>query len=974
MDVNELNRRVSAARAETEARGETFYPGASRVHLAAFPPRERWNDWVELDSKAWPRRVEKRYMLVPTTCFNCESACGLLAYVDRDSLQVRKVEGNPEHPGSRGRNCAKGPATVNQITDPDRILHPLKRVGARGEGKWARVTWDEALDDIAGRIRAAMDEGRHREVMYHVGRPGEDGFTERVMAAWGVDGHNSHTNICSSGARAGYHFWMGMDRPSPDHANAKVMLLVSSHLEAGHYFNPHAQRIIEAKKGGAKLIVLDIRLSNTATHADHWLSPYPGSEPAIFLAIAAWMIRERRYDRDFVRRWWNWADYMEAVHGRPDATFEDFEAALEEVYAEHTFDFAAAESGIDAGVLREVAALVASAGTRLATHNWRSAAAGNLGGWQVSRTLFLLNALLGAIATEGGTFPNAWNKFVPRPIHLPARHPATWNEMTWPREYPLALMEMSFLLPYLTKERGGYVDVYFTRVYNPVWTNPDGFGWIEMLTDPERIGLHVAMTPTWSESAFFADYVLPMGHSTERHDLTSYEQYDGQWIGFRQPVLRAARTRLGETIRDTREVNPGEVWEENEFWIELTWRIDPDGALGIRSFFESRQRPGEKIGLDEYYGWMFEHSVPGLPAAAAAEGVTPLEYMRRYGAFEVARGVGAVHEERVPDAELDDVRVDGTGRVYSHAPKPPSPNVVPLPPMEGDAEGRRRVGVRVDGEILRGFPTPTGRLEFWSRTLHDWGWPELALPGYVRSHVHRQNLDRDQMCLISTFRLPVHVHTRSANAKWLEEIAHTNPLWIHPTDAARLGIGATGDLVRVETEIGHFVIKAWVTEGIRPGVVACSHHMGRWKPEGNDGQRMGMATVALEHEASEWGLRRKAGVGPFASSDADTMRIWWTDVGVHQNLTHAVHPDPISGSHCWHQAVRVAPARPGDAYGDIHVDRERAQAVYHKWLEMTRPADRYSPDGTRRPYWLLRPVRPEREAYRLPSGTEPAML
>ena len=162
-DFNELNRRVSAARSDTESRGETFYPGASRIHLAAFPPKERWNDWVELDSKSWPKRVEKRYMLVPTTCFNCESSCGLLAYVDRDTLQVRKFEGNPEHPGSRGRNCAKGPATINQITDPDRILHPLRRVGKRGEGKWEQVSWDEALDDIGARIRKAMEEDRHNE-------------------------------------------------------------------------------------------------------------------------------------------------------------------------------------------------------------------------------------------------------------------------------------------------------------------------------------------------------------------------------------------------------------------------------------------------------------------------------------------------------------------------------------------------------------------------------------------------------------------------------------------------------------------------------------------------------------------------------------------------------------------------------------------------------------------------------------------
>src|ERR1043166_9670725 len=290
---------------------ETFYPGPSRSHLAAFPPKERWGDWTELDSRAWPQRKERHYSIVPTTCFNCESACGLLAYIDKVTGEVQKFEGNPEHPGSRGRNCAKGPATLNQVTDPDRILYPLKRVGKRGEGKWERTTWDEALDTIAKRIRAAIVENRREEVMYHVGRPGEDGFTERILAAWGIDGHNSHTNICSSGSREGYQLWMGLDRPSPDHANAKVILLISAHLESGHYFNPHAQRVIEGKANGAKLIVFDTRLSNTATHADYFIAPYPGSEAAILLAIANYLIQNGLYNREFVRKWWNWEEYLE---------------------------------------------------------------------------------------------------------------------------------------------------------------------------------------------------------------------------------------------------------------------------------------------------------------------------------------------------------------------------------------------------------------------------------------------------------------------------------------------------------------------------------------------------------------------------------------------------------------------------------------------------------------------------------------
>ncbi len=968
MPLENLNDRIRAARAEVEARGETFYPGPSRIHLAAFPPKERWDDWVELDAKAWPKRVERRYTLVPTTCFNCESACGLLAYIDRESLQVRKFEGNPEHPGSRGRNCAKGPATLTQVTDPDRILQPLKRTGPRGSGTWEPVSWDDALDDIAGRVRKAIIEQRQNEVMYHVGRPGEDGFTERILAAWGVDGHNSHTNVCSSNGRAGYQYWMGFDRPSPDFANAKVIVLVSAHLETGHYFNPHAQRIIEARKDGAKLIVFDSRLSNTATHADYWVPSYPGSEPAVLLSVASYLIRHGLYNRDFVRRWWNWRQYLEVEHPEVEPTFENFEQVLRQLYADYTFEFAAREAGVDVEVIEAVAMTVATAGTRLATHNWRSAAAGNEGGWQVSRTIFFLNALMGAVATSGSTFPNAWNKFVPKPIHTPP-HPQTWNELTWPVEYPLAMNELSFLLPHFLKEGRGVLDVYFTRVYNPVWTNPDGFSWIEVLTDERVMNLHVALTPTWNETAYFADYVLPMGHAPERHDIHSYETHDGQWIGFRQPVMRALRNRLGQPVADTREVNPGEVWEENEFWIELTWRIDPDGSLGIRRHVESKREPGAKLSVDEYYAYLFEHSVPGLPARAATENLTPLEYMRRYGAFEVSRRVGARYEEEVGGEELQDTVDDRYGRVLTRAPKPASLNIVPVPSPEGDSDGRRPVGVRIDGTVHRGFPTPSGLLEFYSRTLAQWGWPEHAIPTYIKSHVHPDHLGSDEKALISTFRLPVHIHTRSANAKWLDEIAHTNPVWLNTGDAQALGL-STGDLVRVETKIGHFVARAWVTEGIRPGVVACSHHMGRWKIH-DDGQRQLMATVDLAHEGTRWGLTRERGVEPYRTSDPDTARIWWTDAGVHQNMTFPVHPDPVSGQHCWHQPVRVRKAEPGDRYGDVVVDTSKSMEAYRAWLAKTRSALQFSPDRTRRPFWLLRPLKPAKTYFKLPETPAP---
>ena len=197
----------------------------------------------------------------------------------------------------------------------------MKRVGKRGEGKWKRIRWEEALEEIAEKMRESRSR-RKDGIMYHVGRPGEDGYTNRCIQAWGVDGHNSHTNICSASARAGYFLWAAGDRPSPDHANARVIMLISSHLETGHYFNPHAQRIMEGKEKGAKIITFDPRLSNTASKSDVWLPSWPGSETVILLAIANYLIQNDLYDKPFVERWVNWEETLEHFSKHPDPTID----------------------------------------------------------------------------------------------------------------------------------------------------------------------------------------------------------------------------------------------------------------------------------------------------------------------------------------------------------------------------------------------------------------------------------------------------------------------------------------------------------------------------------------------------------------------------------------------------------------------------------------------------------------------------
>ena len=339
------------------------------------------------------------------------------------------------------------------------------------------------------------------------------------------------------------------------------------------------------------MICVDPRLSNTGAKADFWLAPWPGTEPVMLLAIARLLVEHGTWEREFVRRWVNWETFLAEV--RPDLpqVFESVEQAMLDHYDEYTVERAERVCGVAA--TRSARSPRSSAAIPRSSRRTRGAppGAGNLGGWQVARCLFFLNVLTGSVGTEGGTSGNGWNKFVADPFK-PAPSVDSWNELTWPIEYPLAYHEMSMLLPHFLLDGRGKLDTYFSRVYNPVWTNPDGFSWLEVLKDETRVGCHVALTPTWSETAWFADYVLPMGVGAERHDIASFETHAGRWIGFRQPVLRRYAEINGDEIgpeRRTHEFNPGEVWEENEFWIDLSWRIDPDGSLGIRQVVRERR-------------------------------------------------------------------------------------------------------------------------------------------------------------------------------------------------------------------------------------------------------------------------------------------------------------------------------------------------------------------------------------------------
>ncbi len=1033
--------------------------------LSFYPPVEEWDSFLELDGVDWKRGGIGRngvqsesnpngiyvndYMIIPTACSNCEASCGLTAWVDKKTFVVKKYMGNPLHAGSRGRNCAKGYAAQSQMYDPDRIPFPLKRAAgsARGEGKWVRTTWEEAMSTIGAKMNETLKRGddlSKKEIMYHIGRPNENGFVAQVWETLGLDSYNSHTNICSSGARTGLTYWTGDDRPNADWANAKLIFLNSSHAaDAGHFYAQAAAYIADGRKKGAKLVVMDPRMSNSAGMADLWIATWPGTEPVVYLYLANRILQENQVNKEYVKKWMNWDvlmndnEYLEFMVSKKfisaiptDRSFEGFLELLKEMYSPYTLEFASKETHVPAYKLEALYDMFIYAGEAISTYLWRASQSGNRGGWLGPKTAYLALSLRGAIGGVGGTRPYGWDV-----LSLGGKGGGAtvgqgkggadvpkvnaWNELTWPPEWPLTTNEPSYLLPHLLDDEEWQqkwikkglnvptkLSVYAPRMYNPVWINPDGFRWINVLKNEKKMELTFNLSPVWSETNWYVDYVLPVGLAGERHDQHSESTKPARWSSFRQPVLRVALEKSGwkpkNPARGTLEAHIkaglGEVWEENEFWFELCHKhVDPDGSLGIKKMWESKKFPGETITIKEWYNTAFGDNAPNLKKTVDADERYKNEeypyyaYMRDHGTWLEEDKIFNVHE-----------RPSASGK-----------------------------GVEINGEWKHGFRTESGKLEVYSRWLaKDWKWPEYAMPIYPRndeekvemehvlSHVnHFYMKEENSFALNTIFRLPYNIHTRSANSKHLMEISQNHdPIWINTVDAKRLDV-KRGDAIKVKIQdtvtgldTGYFIAMAVPTEGVLPGTLACSHHAGRWKLVNTVTIPNGVSDGKLQAHKAPRDLRNKAflaespdnagsdggqisiedydgttglnsfgvpmaeqsmdgkigriryieGIKPFkakrfAEYNRDSGNIWWDGLsGAWQNAAASAHPDPISGMHCWHQKVLIEKAGADDKIGDVYANYEHNLKVYQGWRDkLTRGLDENS--TLRRPKLLKRP-------------------
>jgi thiosulfate reductase/polysulfide reductase chain A len=455
---------------------------------------------------------------VPTFCEMCFWRCGGIASVRGERLW--KFEGNPIDPQSHGRLCPRGTGAVGSHYDPNRLRTPLLRKGERGREQWAAVSWGEALDHVAGRMQKIKAEhGAESIAMLNHGIGAR--FLQHVLKSYGCTNFAGPSFAQCRGPRdVGFTltFGNGLGSPEPtDIANTDCLVLIGSHLGENMH-NSQVQEFARAIERRVPIIVVDPRYSVAASKAKYWLPIKPGTDLALVLSWLNLLVTERRYDREFVER-----------HGHG---FDKFAAAI----AGYTPEWAARETGLDAGLIRV-------AGRELASH--RPAAIVHPGrrvNWngddtQRSRAIALLNALLGNWGRRGGLFVQAGLKVpaYPLPPYPESDKPLADNPNG--ERYPFADEPITTGIREATLTGSPYpIKSWFVYSTNLLQALPNR---AETLKAIDQLDLMVVVDTLPSDIAGYADVVLPESMFLERHDELLVGWGRRGWISLRQPVVPA---------------------------------------------------------------------------------------------------------------------------------------------------------------------------------------------------------------------------------------------------------------------------------------------------------------------------------------------------------------------------------------------------------------------------------------------------
>jgi thiosulfate reductase / polysulfide reductase chain A len=466
------------------------------------------------EKKKTPDTITHHY----SVCDMCLNRCGLVARVE-DGI-VTKLDPNPKFLKSRGMLCARGNAGIQQLYDPDRLQYPLLRTGKRGEGKWRRLGWDEALDLAAEKLKTIAEKYTRCGVLFTPGSDMQSVFVHHFAEVFGSYNVTTHESSCLLSLNRAYVDTFG-EVPFPDVLHSRYIVMAGANrFEA--LITPDSMDLMTAKKNGCHLVVLDPRYTKTAGLANEWHPIRPGTDMAFFLALAHVILQEDLYDKTYA---------AEKLNGL---------SQLKDHVQPYSPEWAEAECEIPATDIRRIARELAAAAPAAMVYPGRRTS-DYVNSTQIRRSMAIVNALLGNWDRPGGLLPAQQVRLAsPALPEAPFYDDNPKDRIDHGRAPMMFEEEGAFkhVRDAIIEEKPYPIKGWFVYKYNPLQTLADRRKTLRMI---EKLDFMITVDIAMSDTAWVSDLVLPAQSYLERQDPASALQgaSAGACVVTRDPVVPA---------------------------------------------------------------------------------------------------------------------------------------------------------------------------------------------------------------------------------------------------------------------------------------------------------------------------------------------------------------------------------------------------------------------------------------------------
>jgi thiosulfate reductase/polysulfide reductase chain A len=484
--------------------------------------------------------------------------------------QVKWIEGNPHVPGMEGSLCPRGAAGINMLYDSERLQTPLIREGKRGEGKWRKASWDEALDYVADKLKGIIDAhgghsvvlGERTQLATHV--------SKTFLKAIGSPNHFTHDALCKGSVNTACRSLFGYTdaQMSMDYKNTKHIVLYGRNIFEAVSVK-EVNNLTAALEKGAKLTYIDPRVTVTATKAHRYWMIRPGTDLALNYALIHVVLKERLYDQQYVDRW---------VQGL---------AELRDFVQPYTPEWAETETGIPANEIVALAREISQDKPSVVFHfGYRGASYENE--IYQRRSILILNALMGSIEAKGGFFfKKGPGEVGGKPARKLTEQDATFPKIDVPRfdkvgtkDFPLPDPNhgVGQMLPYAILNQDPYpIKALIAYRFEPLGSIPDVNLTKQAL---DKLDLIVTIDINHSDIAWYSDVVLPESTYLERTD--SIQQANGlkpQMFLRKKVVEPRYNTREGAMIlkQIAERIGTGDYFPYQDMEELVRWQLEPTG-------------------------------------------------------------------------------------------------------------------------------------------------------------------------------------------------------------------------------------------------------------------------------------------------------------------------------------------------------------------------------------------------------------